>query len=85
MTEDPAASEQSRRDQNAGVPLVVDLDETLIATDTLLEGAVILLKRHPFSIARVLGWLAMGKQRLKARVAEAPTLPSGDLRVMRSW
>lgn len=31
-------------------PLVVDLDGTLINTDTLLESLMVLLKNHPFKV-----------------------------------
>jgi phosphoserine phosphatase len=54
--------------------LAVDLDETLIAADTLIEGAAVLVKRHPSYIIRLLRWLAAGKHRFKARIAGAVTL-----------
>lgn len=57
-----------------GIALVVDLDETLIAADSLIEGAVLLLKRHPLRALAMPVWLAAGRQRLKARMAEAVTL-----------
>ena len=65
-------------------PLVVDLDGTLIKTDLLVEGALVLLRRRPLAIFDMVSWLAAGgKARLKAEVArEAPidpaTLPYND-------
>ena len=56
------------------IPLVVDLDGTLIAANTLVEGAILLLKRDPLYALRMLGWLAQGKARLKACIAEKVTL-----------
>jgi 4-hydroxybenzoate polyprenyltransferase/phosphoserine phosphatase len=56
------------------VPLVVDLDETLVAADSLIEGAVLLLKHQPLRALAMPAWLAAGKQRLKARIAERVTL-----------
>jgi len=62
------------------VPLVVDLDGTLIATDTLLEGALRVLKQEPRSLLQLGTWLVQGKAVLKAAVAHhsplnAETLP----------
>lgn len=58
----------------AVIPLVVDLDGTLIATDVLLEGGLQLLKRNPLNALYMLGWLIQGKARLKSRVAAASQL-----------
>lgn len=66
-------------DRPATIPLVVDMDGTLIATDVLLEGAVQLIKRNPLNAFRMLRWLAQGKARLKARVAEATDLDVSQL------
>ena len=66
-------------DESAAVPLAVDLDGTLIATDTLVEGAVVLLKRNPLSALRMLGWLTRGKANLKARIAEQAPLDAAHL------
>jgi hypothetical protein len=49
MAEFPAAG------ANAAIPLVVDLDETLLTADTLVEGSILLLKRRPLMIARLPG------------------------------
>src|SRR2546422_10858820 len=62
------------------VPLVVDLDGTLIRTDMMWESLVRLLRRNPFAIFAVLFWWARGrallKQKLAARVRVDPaTLP----------
>lgn len=63
----------------AGIPLCVDLDGTLIRTDLLHEGALDLL-RQPGHLARLPGWLRQGKARVKHEIAaitecEAATLP----------
>ncbi len=65
--------------KSTAVPLVVDMDGTLIATDALVEGGVLLLKRNPVNVLRMLGWLAQGKSRLKAHVAEEITLDAAHL------
>lgn len=53
----------------AAVPLVVDLDGTLLRTDTLHESAIRLLRDSPFDVLRLPLWLARGKAALKRRLA----------------
>jgi len=65
------------------VPLVVDLDGTLIKTDLLWEHLARLLRRNPFSIFAVLFWWTRGraflKKQLVARVRVEPsTLPYNE-------
>ncbi len=52
------------------VPLVVDLDGTLVRTDLLLESLFVLAKRNPLRLLQVPLWLARGKAFLKRRLAE---------------
>jgi apolipoprotein N-acyltransferase len=58
------------------VPLVVDLDGTLIRTDLMWESLARLLRRNPFSIFQILFWWMRGrawlKQKLAARVQINP-------------
>jgi 4-hydroxybenzoate polyprenyltransferase/phosphoserine phosphatase len=49
--------------------LYVDLDGTLVATDLLHESFLAALKRSPWNAVRSLGWLLMGRNRLKEEVA----------------
>jgi len=51
------------------VPLCVDLDGTLVKTDTLLEGLVQMLRRHPLALLLLPFWLLRGRAYLKRRVA----------------
>jgi 4-hydroxybenzoate polyprenyltransferase/phosphoglycolate phosphatase-like HAD superfamily hydrolase len=57
-------------------PLVVDLDGTLIRSDTLIESALLLLKRNPLYVFYLLAWVLRGplvlKERLAARVQLNP-------------
>lgn len=55
-------------------PLYVDLDGTLLATDSLLESALHRIKRQPLDIFRIPGWLFAGRAHLKAELANDPTL-----------
>lgn len=52
------------------VPLCVDLDGTLVQTDTLLESMLLLLKKQPMSFARIPFWLLRGKAYMKRHIAE---------------
>lgn len=60
-------------------PLIVDLDGTLIRTDLLVESALQLLKRQPWSIVLMLWWLLNGKARLKAEIARRVDLDASVL------
>src|SRR6267154_919247 len=59
------------------IPLVVDLDGTLIRTDLLWESLARLLRRNPFQIFQIMFWWMRGraflKQRLVRRVKIDPT------------
>jgi 4-hydroxybenzoate polyprenyltransferase/phosphoserine phosphatase len=51
--------------------LYVDLDHTLIKSDLLLESALRLVKRAPWSLIQMMGWLVGGgKARLKHELAQ---------------
>ena len=51
-------------------PLCVDLDGTLVATDTLWEGVLRLVLRDPLMVFAVFRWMLAGKAALKQAVAE---------------
>ncbi len=68
---------------NQNVPLVVDLDGTLIRTDLMWESLSRLLRRNPLAIFQILFWWTRGrallKQKLAARIRVDPaTLPYHD-------
>ena len=50
-------------------PLVVDLDGTLIFTDTLVESILRLIKQSPLNIFKILLWIFKGRSLLKSEVA----------------
>ncbi|TIP87645.1 MAG: prenyltransferase, partial [Mesorhizobium sp.] len=68
----------ARSDRNA-IPLAVDLDGTLIATDLLWEGLFILLKKNPLYIFLVPLWLAGGPARLKQAIAQRVDIDPASL------
>jgi 4-hydroxybenzoate polyprenyltransferase/phosphoserine phosphatase len=52
------------------VPLVVDVDGTLVVTNLLQEAALQFVARQPLQAYRLLLWLAVGKGNLKACLAD---------------
>src|SRR6188508_1937369 len=52
------------------VPLCVDCDGTLIRTDLLHEGLLLLVKQAPLALLLLPLWLLRGKAYFKQRVAE---------------
>jgi 4-hydroxybenzoate polyprenyltransferase len=51
------------------VPLAVDLDGTLVTTDTLFESALSLIRRDAFSLLWFVVWAIRGKAVLKSEIA----------------
>ena len=54
----------------SNIPLVVDLDGTLIKTDCLIESLIALVKQYPVYIFIFPFWLLYGKAYLKWKIAE---------------
>lgn len=63
---------------NRNVPLCIDLDGTLIATDTLWEGLVSVLIRRPWLLLAVIAWALSGKAVLKREIAARYQSGGGD-------
>lgn len=55
-------------------PLLVDLDGSLINSDTLYENAILLLKNKPWLVFKLIYWAALGKQVLKGRLYNTVSL-----------
>ncbi|WP_044042154.1 UbiA family prenyltransferase [Caballeronia insecticola] len=53
----------------ASIPLCVDLDGTLTATDLLVESFLVLVKQNPVYVFFCIVWLLRGKANLKAQIA----------------
>lgn len=65
------------------LPLVVDLDGTLLLTDTLVEMLFDVARRQPLQLLRLPAWLAGGRANLKHQLAQRaaidlPSLPRCD-------
>ncbi|MFC0408653.1 UbiA family prenyltransferase [Roseomonas elaeocarpi] len=64
-------------------PIVVDLDDTLLRTDTLLEVVLLMLRQRPWTLVLLPFWLLGGKAHLKRRImehveADLSTLPVNE-------
>ncbi|WP_275790893.1 UbiA family prenyltransferase [Pararhizobium gei] len=57
------------RTETRHIPLCVDLDGTLVAADTLWEGAAIIILRNPLLLFSIVYWMFKGKARLKYEIA----------------
>ncbi len=62
--------------KESSLPLIVDLDGTLIKTDLLLESYLLLIKNNFFYIFLALIWLLKGKSHLKSQIAKRVELPT---------
>lgn len=60
-------------DRAERVPLVVDLDGTLLRTDSLIESILPLVRMKPWSLLKLPFWWLRGRAYLKHRVAAAVT------------
>src|SRR3984885_7626912 len=63
----------------AGRPLFVDLDGTLVKSDTLVDSLTVLARRHPTAFLRTPLWALKGKAYLKSQVASLVTLDAAPL------
>ena len=74
----PASSEQTK--ENAAVPLVVDVDGSLVRGDLLTEGLLRLFADSPAKLFALPFWLVGGRAPMKRRIAQQTgTLPAATL------
>jgi len=55
-------------------PLCVDLDGTLVKSDTLVDSTLALARHHPSALLQLPSWLAQGKAALKRHITSAVEL-----------
>jgi len=65
--------------EHASIPLVLDLDGTLVRTDTLIEALLRLLAAHPLLFLSLLPSLLRSRAAFKRRIAEAARLDPATL------
>ena len=58
----------------AGAPLCVDMDGTLVKSDTLVDSLLAMARQRPLDLLRIPGWIAQGKAAFKRRVVGAVAL-----------
>ena len=58
----------------ATLPLCVDLDGTLVKSDTLVDSVLVLARQQPGMLLRIPGWIMQGKARFKQHVTAAVTI-----------
>ena len=71
-----------------GVPLCVDLDGTLVKSDTLVDSLLVMARQRPAELLSIPGWIAKGKPQFKRHVTEAVTLDVEHLpynRALLEW
>ncbi|MGE5258708.1 MAG: UbiA family prenyltransferase [Hyphomicrobiales bacterium] len=61
------------------IPLAVDLDGTVILTDSLIESILILLKRNPLYILAMLAWLLRGVAHMKKQISSRVAMDVSSL------
>ncbi len=64
---------------NSSLPLCIDLDGTLIQTDSLWESCLRLISQKPFMLISLLLWLFLGKAGFKEKVSRHVKLAPGSL------
>lgn len=70
----PDAPEIAASPLRPGVPLCVDLDGTLVKSDTLVDSVLALARQHPAALVKIPGWIGQGKAQFKKHVTSAVTL-----------
>ena len=63
----------------AGCAMCVDLDGTLVKSDTLVDSVLYLARHRPGDLLRLPGWLSQGKAAFKRHVTSAVTLDVENL------
>ena len=57
-----------------GTAICVDLDGTLVKSDTLVDSVLAMVRQHPQALVQIPGWLGQGKAKFKRHIAEHVTL-----------
>ncbi len=82
-TMDPEARAAALPADPDPVPLVVDLDGTLLHTDTLVESLFDVARRQPLQLLQLPSWLAGGRANLKHRLALLAAIDVSSLPMAR--
>ena len=74
MTTESLLEGALREEESSARPLCVSLDGTLVTTNTLWEGLVLLFRQRPWVSLAVPLWFSRGSARFKAKVAQSGKL-----------
>lgn len=88
MAELPAVDKTIGTVAETRPPLCVDLDGTLVKSDTLMDSLAVLGRRHPLRLLAVPIWAAGGRAHIKARVSSLVRLDASSLpynRKLLAW
>lgn len=80
----PTAQVQESTEAASSRPLCVDLDGTLVKSDTLIDSLLLLARTHPLSALKVPLWLLRGKAAFKSEVSSRVELDVANLPYSRS-
>ncbi len=58
----------------AGVALCVDLDGTLVKSDTLLDTVLVVARQQPMELVHIPGWISQGRAAFKQHLTKLVTL-----------
>ena len=75
---DRTAFEDSARVREA-LPLVIDVDGTLLHADITLESLIAYVKPNPLHLFQVFGWACLGKSHLKRQLADRVTVDTDTM------
>lgn len=70
---------EERDEKKQDLPLCVDLDGTLVRTDTLVELMILLIKQDPLYLFRMIRWLGHGLVFFKKEVSQRVSLAVDDM------
>jgi hypothetical protein len=73
-SKDIAATDVPAGSVPASAAICVDLDGTLVKSDTLVDSVLVLARLHPGSVLLIPGWIAQGRAAFKRHVTSVVTL-----------
>ncbi len=73
-TTSPSTHGQTDVSHDLPIPLCVDLDGTLVKSDTLVDSTLALARQHPALLLNLPGWLSAGKAALKRHITSSVEL-----------
>ena len=79
VTGQDSAARDTLKTSESIIPLAVDLDGTLVLTDSLIESSLILFKCNPLYIFAMLAWLLRGAAHMKKEIARRISMDVSSL------